>query len=217
MIDNKKNVFWQAFLSATLIFGVGILLGFSFEQNRNASVEKTLLLSEVNVLDSQMIYNIGKNTNLSCDIGIDKVIDFADEVYLEAKRLEDYEENSQFTDVLEILHKRYDLLRLILWQQAILLKERCGADYHTIVYFYQFKDPDLSVNSQQIAFSRVLAEIKGDLGQKAILIPIAGDLNLKSIEIVMGSYGINSYPSVIVDEVRMINDLEELKKLKETF
>jgi len=214
MLDNRKNVFWQALLSAILIFGIGIFLGVAFEQSRNNSVEEILLGSEVNVLDSQLLANIGNNFNLSCEVGIEKVVEFADEIYGEANQLEDYDENSQFTDVLEILHKRYDLLRLLLWQQAINLKEKCAGEYHTVVYFYQFKDPDLKLRSEQIAFSRALEDLKEEYGSRIILIPIAGDLELNSINAVKSSYGIDEYPVVVVDERVVIRSLEELRSIR---
>lgn len=213
MIVHRHSVFWQALLSTVLIFGFGIFMGIIFEQARNTNVENILLGSEVNVLDSQMIGLLDKNFEVSCEAGSAKIIQFADEIYQEAVQLEKYEESSQLTSSLEILHKRYGILRLILWQQAINLKKRCGGDYHTLVYFYQYNDVDSNVKAQQIAFSRFLENVKKTHGNKVILIPIAGDLGLNSVDLVLDSYDVESYPVVIFDEKRLFNDINKLEDI----
>lgn len=213
MLHNRKNVFWQALLSAILIFGLGLLLGVAFEQSRNNSVADILLKSEVNVLDSQLIRNVGGDFDISCEVGEEKLVQFADEIFNEARQLERYEESSQLTNVLDSLHRRYDLLRLILWQQAIDLKKNCDTEYHTVVYFYQFKNPSLNLKSEQIVFSRALLDLKEEYGNKVILIPIAGDLGLSSIDLVMSSYGVEDYPFIIIDEDNIIDSVEGLAQL----
>lgn len=215
MFYNRKNVFWQALLSAILIFGIGLLIGVFFEQARNSEVENTLLNSEINVLDSQLMIKVGDDFNISCEVGEEKLVQFADDIFNEARQLEKYDEASQLTNVLKILHKRYDLLRFVLWQQAIELRKNCNTQYHTIVYFYQFDNPDIGLRSEQIAFSRVLGDLKEKYGNKIILIPIAGDLGLNSIDLVKSSYEVKDYPIVIFDETEVINSLEELNELKD--
>ena len=64
----SKNVFWQALLSAVLIFGVGILLGVWIEHGRNTTLENGLLTSEINVLDSQLLGQVSQNFNVGCNL-----------------------------------------------------------------------------------------------------------------------------------------------------
>lgn len=211
---SKKHVFWQALLSAILIFGVGILMGIAFEEARNRDVERNLLDSEINLLDSKLTGIVTGEFDVSCELAKGKLIGFADDIFLEARQLEDYDESSQLTDVLELLHKRYDLLRMDLWTQAINLKDKCG-DFHTVVYIYQFKDPSFDLESEQLVFSRVLEELKREYGREIILIPMAGDLGLNSIDLVKDSYGIEDYPAVILDEKVVIREIGDLAGIED--
>jgi len=211
---NPKNAFWQALFSAILIFGVGLVLGFNFENSRNQEVEKNLLNSEVNVLDSQLMSKINENFNIGCDASKEKLVKQADSIYSEAKLLEKYAASSQLTDVLELVHKRYDLLRLNLWSESIELKKRCNFDFNTIVYIYQYKDPSIETKSEQVTFSRVLEDLKIKYGNKFILIPIAGDLKLDSIDLMKEAFGIDRYPVIIINEKKVIEDVESLKEIE---
>jgi len=188
---NRKHVFWQALLSAVLIFGVGLLIGVAFEDARNKSVEEVLLRSEINVLDSQLSGDFLGNFGIGCEFSRGNIIGFADEIYFEAQKLEDYDDSSQLTSVLDVLHRKYDLLRVMLWMQSIELKKNCGDDFHTLVYIYQYKTEDLEVKSKQVVFSRLLEGMKEKYGNQIILIPIAGDLDLNSVELIKGEYRIN--------------------------
>jgi len=212
---SKKHVFWQALLSAILIFGIGILLGVAFEGARNRNVERTLLNSEINLLDSKLTGTVTHDFDVSCELAEKKLVEFANSIFLEARKLEDYEESSQLTNVLELLHKRYDLLRMDLWIQAINIREKCNGDLHTVVYIYQFKDPSLDLKSEQIVFSRVLEGLKEKYGNEFILIPMAGDLGLNSIDLVRDSYGIEDYPAVILDEKVIISEIGDLAGIED--
>ncbi len=215
MAWDKRNVFWQALLSAVLIFGVGLLLGIAFEDYRNKNVEETLLNSELNVLDSQLLGTVSRDLDVSCEEGFTSLIKFADDIYFEAKKLEDYEQSSQLTSLLGILHKRYDLLRTILWVQAIELKKRCDDSFHTVVYLYDYNDVSPALESEQIVFSRVLEDLKEKHGNSIVLIPIAVDFGLASVGLIVENYKIKEMPAVIVDESIVIRNIEDLGRLEE--
>ncbi len=210
---NSKHVFWQAFLSAILIFGVGIMIGFFIEGGRNKSVENTLLNSEIDLLDSQVIGQIGNGPNLDCKEYENVLIGFADRIYSEAKNLEKYNEASQLTDVPKILHRRYDLLRILLWSEAKAMKGSCNESVHTLVYFYQYENPDSNTRAEQVVFSRFLEDLKMKYGMKILLIPIAGDAKLDSLKLLKSSYNVESYPVVILDEKKTVYNIDGLKEI----
>ncbi|MBS3071533.1 hypothetical protein J4408_00925 [Candidatus Pacearchaeota archaeon] len=213
MVSNK-HVFWQALLSAILIFGVGIFLGIAFEEARNHSVENSLLVSEINVLDNQVAGQLGTDLSLSCDTIKNNIIKIADKIYDEARVLEEYDYASQLTTALETMHKRYDLLRVMLWTQSINYEKKCGDGFHIVVYLYQYKDPEPQIRSEQIVFSRILEGLKDKYGNDFVLIPIAGDLKLESVELIKEKYNLKSYPAVIIDG-KIIDSTAELSKIEE--
>jgi len=208
---NKKHAFWQALFLAIVFFGIGLMLGASFENSRNQIVDDLLISSEVNVLDNQLIADFSDIFNVSCDIAWGGVVDFADSIYEEARLLEDYDGATQLTDVLDVLHKKYDVLRMMVWSQSMKVKERCENGYHSVVYFYEYNEPFVTVDSNQLVFSRVLSDWKAEYGNKFVLIPIAGDMGLKSAEVAMKHYGIEKYPAVVIDEEIVITDVAGLQ------
>ena len=210
MVISNKHVFWQALLSAALIFGVGLLIGLWIENYRSQSVENTLLYSEINLLDAELLGEVGGIFSLDCESSRENVMLLADKVYNEARKLEKYDDSSQLTDVLEVLHRRYDLLRVVLWKESVSLRERCGDDFHTVVYIYQYKEPTIRLKSEQVTFSKFLEEQKEKYGNEIILIPIAGDLDLESVNAIKRNFNISSYPVVIADEKVALRSLDEL-------
>ncbi len=214
MVSNK-HVFWQAFLSAVLIFGAGIFLGIVFEDYRTRDVQHDLLNSEINTLDSQLLGEIGKRISVGCELSNEALIGFADDIYYEAKRLEDYDESSQLTDTLSIIHRKYDLLRILLWNQAIDLKEQCGRDFYTVVYIFQYKEPGANLEAEQLVFSRALESLKEKYGNDVILIPIAGDLDISSVDLIKERFEIKDYPAVIINEKVVLRNLDEVNKIEE--
>ena len=214
---SSKHVFWQALLTAILIFGIGILFGFYLESSRNTSVEKTLLYSEVNLLDNQVMGQLGESFNYSCELAEEKLIKFADDIYSDARQLENYDSSAQIIDILEVVHRKYDLLRVMLWSQSIELKKKCGGGIHTAVYIYDYKDTDPVTKSEQITFGRVLEDLKNKYGNDFILIPIAGDLDISSIELIKDSYNIKKLPSVIIDESVVIDKVGDMARIEENF
>jgi hypothetical protein len=212
---NSKNIFWQALFSAILIFGVGILLGVYFENIRNDTVQDILVESEIDLLDSQIMGEIPGGLDIGCDFYSEQIVEFADRIYQEAKTMEEYDSSNQVTQTLKAFHKRYDLLRVVLWQESSKFKEECGEDFHTIVYLYDYDNPSLDQETKQLVFSRVLEGYKAEFGSKVILIPIAADLDLKSIDLIKDSYKIQDLPVVIVDERIVLTDLDDLGTIRE--
>ena len=115
-------------------------------------------------------------------------------------KLEKYDNSNKITPELIVLHKRYDLLRTILWQQFILAKKKCGVERNTVVYLYQYRDPSIETRGIQGAISNYLTDLDNKYPDKIVLIPIAADLDLSSLELMKSFYGIDSYPIVIVNE-----------------
>jgi len=211
---NYKSYFWQSLIICILIFGIGIYLGYFIEAHR---VEKILTLyqqSELNMLDINIQNSLLNSKNFQCENGFEEIIDFADRIYREALLLEEYEGANKFTEGIIIQHKKYDLLRAMLFVQALKLKETCGKKLTTVVYFYQYQPQDLEIKSKQNVISKKLMEFKEEQGNKIILIPIAGNLNLTSIEILKDYYDIKELPTVLINEKTKITKIEELSGLE---
>ena len=213
MVSNKY-AFWQALVFTIIIFGVGILLGFVLEGTRSDTIELTLLNSEINLLDHQLRNQEKANLNISCETSIQNTFEFADKIFNEARKLEKIDQANKFTEILKVLHKRYDLLRIMLWMESIDVKERCQADFHTVVYFYHYGTEDIAIQAEQAALSRLLLDLKDKHGNKIVLIPIAVNLDLESTNLLIEKYKITKLPAIIIDEQKVIEDKPTIEELE---
>ena len=212
----SKHVFWQAFIFTVVIFIIGLIAGFFLEVSRSNNIEAAVARSETSLLDEQLRNRAIGTLNLSCDDAINSTFSFADAVYYEARQLEQYESSSTFTDSLTALHKRYDLLRTMLWFEGVDLRTKCKGSFHTIVYLYDYDTDDVSIRAKQLFFSRILSDLKNNNPDSVLLIPIARNLGLESVRLASDKFEVKSSPVIIVDEkikIYEIDSFDEFEKL----
>jgi len=214
ILKNQKNAFWEALLVAVLIFGIGILFGVFIENTRADEIAKLYLQSEVNLLDVRIGTEVINLDLLNCEQAIKKNIEFGDKIYNEAKLLTKYEKASRITEALIEQHKRYDLLRTLFWINSIKVKQKCNQSFHTVVYLYNYEPEEIIEKNKQVIFSRYLSEVKQKYGNQIVLIPIAKNLNLDSINTLTQIYNINQ-TSIIINEELIITELEELFQIND--
>jgi hypothetical protein len=203
----SKSVFWQALIVTIVIFAAGLVLGYYLESSRATGVEISLLGSEMNLLDEQMRAKIIGDSNVSCDLAVESTFAFADKIYGEALKLEQYGASSKFTnEVMLVLHRRYDLLRMMLWDESVKLKARCGG-FHTVVYFFDYNSEDMNIKARQAFFSNILLDVKNGRPGEVLLIPIASNLDLASVDLAMENYQVSMTPSVLIDERKIVGDI----------
>jgi len=170
---------------------------------------------EVDALDLKLqnyYYQILEQEN--CEIALEENIAFADRLYDEGLIIQKYEDINQITEDLLSEKKRYVLLKTELWLNSIILKNKCKEPIHTLVYAYS-NFPGQAKRAEQEAISNVLKEIKDKKGDKVILVPIAGDMGLRTIELLLKIYDINYLPSIIIDEEHILEGFhnpEEIEK-----
>lgn len=213
MVSSDKGAFWQALIAALFIFGLGIVIGFLIEANRTTQVSLLLQHSEVNVLDEQLRGRLLTDLNVDCKTAQQSSFDFADNIYREAFRLERYDSASKFSDELQIAHRRYDLLRMYLWAESIKIRERCKSDFHTVVYLYNYSTTDLDIRAQQTAYARLLTDVKQKYPDSILLIPLAVDSDLASLDLTLATYDVLSTPSIIIDEQVVVDHLIPAEQL----
>src|SRR3989344_4133455 len=148
----SKHAFWQALVFTAIVFFLGMILGFFFESKQSEDIRSHLVDSELNILDEQLRQRIIADYNVSCSLAKESLFFFADKIYDEAIELEEVDATGRLGD-LTVLHRRYDLLRTLLWVEAENLKKRCGDDFHIVTYLYLYNNNDIDVSSKQNYFS----------------------------------------------------------------
>ncbi len=212
MLQNKKNVFWQALLVTIIVFLLGLVLGVYLEQLRGDKLSVSLYNSEVSFYDSLLISDISDYSDISSKEVVDLNLEFADNIYDEAKFLEKYDEANKLTNSVKALHRKYDLLRTSVWLNLIKLKD--SYDINTIVYLYEYQSDDIGVKAKQNTFSKVLEDFKEKQGNNVVLIPIAVDLDIVSLNYLLDRFEIEEFPAVFINEEHLVTEIPSVEKLE---
>ena len=213
-MPNKKNVFWEAFLVACVIFILGLLIGIFVESDRIQQINDYYSQAQISLMDSVALSNSLSNA-AECSNLINSSITFADKVYNEAKLLESYESSGRITNSLVMAHTEYDLLRTILWQNLITIQKKCANQFNFIIYLYEYNTQDLNKKATENVWSNILSNVKQDEGNNLILVPIAVDSNLSSLNVLTSEFNITQYPVVIINDkivlynLKSSNDIEK--------
>lgn len=213
MVNKNKNVFWQALLVALLVFWLGILIGVVFERTRSDRIQTFYFDSETDLSDFETASEVVFGSNLNCLTLNDKAVIFADKIYNEAQKLEEYDDSNKLTAELISLHRRYDVLRTSLWQDIIESKKNCPEKINTVVYFYDYINPSLTTKAVQGTMSNLLYDLKGEYGDGIILIPVAYDTGVQSLDLLRKLYNIKDTPTILVNEKQKFETIDSLKNV----
>jgi len=200
----KRIVLTLSIVSTIIVFSIGLMIGAYFEMLRATKVELLRAKAEIEILDLFLQKDLSL---VDCKAMVESVIETADRIYFQAKIIEKYEEYEKISNTLKILHRRYDLLRTMLWIQLINIKKECKNTPHTLIYLYKFHNPSIEQMAKQNAFSKLLREVKESQGNSVILIPIAADMNLTSLDMLLKTYNVTKLPTVLIDEKVKLTEL----------
>jgi hypothetical protein len=215
MASQKYN-FLYALIITFLIFNVGIFMGYKLETSRVDKINDWTLEAELSILDQKVQSDALDLLNLDCDLMIEKNIEFADSIFEDASKIQNYEDANKMHDEIKTLHKKYDLLRSLFWMNSLKIQERCGSSYHNVVYFYDYDEPTLDQKSKQRFFANLLTEVKINHGDNVMLIPIAGDNGLASVDLLLNKYEISEsdLPVILIDEKIKLSDVSSLNEIE---
>tara|TARA_Y100000310_G_C20567950_1_gene756498 strand:- start:633 stop:1250 length:618 start_codon:yes stop_codon:yes gene_type:complete len=196
-----------------LIFGIGLIFGVYLEQQRSDDFNKLFFESESSLFDTLALVNLLDSKEISCSDLIAAEVVFADKIFEEALSLEKFDESNKLTDSLKSIHKKYDLLRTILWINSIDIKEKC-LGINNVVYLYEYSTENVNIKAKQNVLAKVLFDFKQEQGNNILLIPIAVDNDVVSLEYLVELYGIESFPAIIINEEHIIYEVSSTEEIE---
>ena len=214
MIHNQKYIFLYALLLTIFVFNLGIFMGYMLENSRVGKINEMYLNSEIELLDQITQKDALNVLDLNCTLLVNENIKFGDKIFQEALQIQKYEDANRINNEIIFQHKRFDLLRALFWINSITIKQKCNSKYHNVVYFYKYNNPTLEQESKQKFFSNLLKEIKDKEGSQVMLIPIAADNDIPSINLLVGKYGISDLPVILIDEKTKITDVKSMEDIE---
>ena len=214
MTHSQKYVFLQALVITFVVFNIGIFFGYKLESSRIDKINNWYLESEIELLDQRILEDMFDLIEFDCDAMIQENIKFADKIFEDALIIENYEQANRISKEIIAQHKKYDLLRTLFWINSMKIKEKCNSDYHNLVYLYKYNGPSIEQKAKQKFFSNLLFQIKQEMGNKVMLIPIAADNDASSINLLLEKYEITELPAILIDEKTKITDVEDVEDVK---
>jgi len=216
ILKSQKHVFWEAFLVTILIFAIGVIAGVIFENWRVNKMDYLYKESEIAFSDIKAQGEIASSLLLDCNSSIEQNRVFADRIFKEAELLSRYDGAQALTEQIYLEHKKYDILRALLWSDSLALKKKCKADFNVVVYLYRYNTPSMDTKAKQGVFSRILAELKEDKGSEIVLVPLAGDNNLSSVSLMMDIYNVSEseLPVILINEKTKVTELDTVEDIE---
>lgn len=206
MLKSRKNVIWEALIVTIAIFLMGLFLGVLMEQRNSAKISNLYLNSEIGLADAMATSRLTDNFKFDCNTIKKNNIDFADRIYNEAKLLEKYEESGELTSEMTLLYKKYSLLRTLLWASNQKSMERCH-NYNLVVYLYEAHTEDVDQQAEQNVWSKILFNLKMKNSDDMLLLPIASDQNLTSLDLLIDEHNVTKFPALVINNDKVVYSL----------
>jgi hypothetical protein len=213
ILNNNKRVFWEALLLTVLVFVLGLLIGIAYESSKSSEINEYYAVSEISLMDIFVMNSMINLNSNDCEVLTNANLEFADKIYHEAVLLEKYESAGKISKEMELVHKRYDILRTFLWINNMKTFETCPNKYSTVVYLYEYSSDDLTQKAKQNVWSKILYDLKQKEGENILLIPIAADNGLTSLDSLINKFNVTDYPAVIINEKDIIYELSSVEEL----
>jgi len=212
---SQKWVFLKALIITLFVFNIGIYMGYMLENSRVNDINKWYLEAEMELLDQRIQKDALDLMELDCEILGEENIRFGDKIFEEALKISKFEEANRINEEIDFQHKRYDLLRTLFWMNSIRIKEKCKSDFHTVVYLYKYNEPTLEQKSKQRFFSKLLQELKEIYGNEILLITIAADNDLASVNLLVKKFEVSELPVILIDEKTKVLEVESIEDFDE--
>lgn len=183
------------------------------ETSNSSKISNLYLQSEISLADAMAASRLTEEFEFDCDAIKQSNINFADRVYEEARLLEEYEDSGKLTDNMVLLHKKYDLLRTLLWTSNQNSLERCN-NYNLIVYLYKYESENVTKKATQNVWSKIILDVKNQ-NEDILLLPIAADQNLTSLDLLINDHNITQFPALVINNNHILYGLENVASIEQ--
>ncbi len=211
---NQKFAFLYALIATLIVFNLGIFMGYMLESSRLDKINNLYSDTQMELLDQVAQSDAMGILNLNCNLLTQENIQFGDKIFQEALQIQKYEDANRITSDIISEHKKFDLLRALFWINSMKIKQECNPKYHDVVYFYQYNNPSLDQESKQKFFSNVLSDLKQKEGDNIMLIPLSGDNDIPSVNLLEKEYNITEFPTILIDEKVKITDIKNMSDIE---
>ncbi len=197
----KKRRYIAAFIITASIFAIGLFFGFLMENIRVDYFQQQYENQELDFRSLQLQHQLANSELLENQCGgIRELFDiYIKELENTRERLDVYNKDAQIKkEEFNIMKRKYTLAQINFWYVSNLLKESCPqeADFITILYFYSDEKECPRCNEQ----ATILDFYKLKLKEKLLIFALDSQFKEEpTIELLLETYDINSFPGLIID------------------
>jgi hypothetical protein len=76
---------------------------------------------------------------------------------------------------------------------------------------YEYQTKDINKKAKQNVWSKVLIDLKEKRGESILLLPIAVDTNITSLDILLEHYDIRDFPAVFIGENVTLTEIQSVE------
>lgn len=215
----QADVFWKAAVITAVILIIGIQIGVWMEGSRIDEIRDLLTETEIQFNDARMqtlyIDKLSFSDGNFCENAVKANLKFNQDIYQEGLKIEKAETVNRFTPYIFNEKRRYALLQLQFWMNALNIKEECSTNYTTVLYVYTYDTKnDRQLEIDQKLQSAILLDLKEKCGNEVMLSPIPKDVNLTTVDMLVNNFGITKTPAVILNKNVTLQGLQKLEDLE---
>lgn len=211
-----RYYFLEALIVTVLLFIGGFFIGMGIEKARNDRLAESYSDTESEIIDLSAQLDISNLGRFTCFELVKRNFEIGNQIYEQALVFQDYENAAILTKAQMVKeHKKFDALRTLFWINSMKIKDRCGNRvFDTVIYLYNYPTTDTEEIAEQRVMERITQEIKSNAQEEVILIPIAKNLNISSLNVLISEYNLeNESVALIINEKKLFlfNETEEMR------
>jgi hypothetical protein len=215
MRTDTKWFFVQALLITILFFTCILSVGIILENIRLNALENLFSNSDTRMLDAKTLGDSFSILGISCEEAIENNEEFSSRIYEEFEILSKYEEANKIDPSIKLAHKKYDVLRAAFWVNSLKIKKECEGMGDLVIYLYKYNDLSKEIKIRQDNLAYLLNRVQKNEDYNMILIPLAANNGLVSVQYLMSQYNVSQeeLPVVLVNEDVKIVDMQNAEEL----
>ena len=194
----KIRIYAITMFLTIIIFSLGLTLGILLNQVQSSVIEDAIIKmrESTDSFDLQFLFlDVFKEGNITCKFMNYQLTQLGREAAEIGTILETYVSSRNLGEEFKDLKRTYTLTIIRDWLMMEKVKQKCGGNYSTVLYFYADDKNCPACESQ----ADILGYYKKLLGDELMVFALDSELNITIVDALGSSYGIMKYPTLVVD------------------
>src|SRR3990172_7071700 len=139
----QSDILWKSGIITLVVFVLGFGAALYLDNQQVERLKSEITEVDLNMNDARitgLYYQIFSGDTGFCSSAFEANQEFCLRLYRQGLSIQAVEDSNKLASGVIQEKKRYALLQMQYWLNALQLREKCGFNYSTIVYFYSYTD-----------------------------------------------------------------------------